>query len=168
MSIQAFVLTILQTKREFDSVRIYIFRCVSEKLSFWYRCIYVCMKECNTRFVWFVDVCACTCINMSVVERKCVCCTWLFVCLGSLISLKWPLSIFIRRRKSDWQRGSRSEKDGKKQCLALIDRGSYKRGVKWREGSDMRWIERRALRPRAAVGIKAQQPAGPEFKACVG
>lgn len=44
---------------------------------------------------------ACTCIDASVLERKCACCTWLFVCLAWLISLKWLLSIFIRLRKSD-------------------------------------------------------------------
>ncbi len=101
----------------------YILMCVRENrvsIVFCFIAFLVCVQEC---------VRACTYIDISGLERKRVCCTWLFCCLGELISLKWPPSIFIKLREREWRRVSRREKDGKKQWLALIDRGADKRGV---------------------------------------
>lgn len=129
-------------------------------------CVSMCIREHWVSVVLesenatpVVSLCVCAhALMLSALERKCVRRIWLCVCLGYLISLKWPPSIFIKLRKSDSE-GSGSETDRKTQCLALIDSGSDKRGVEMERGKrNMRWIKRRAGRPWAAEGTKAQQP----------
>lgn len=75
----ASILTVLQTKTEL--VCVLFWALVPSAI-----CVHRCVLESKntTRFsrLFSVDMCACTCINISVLERKCVCHTWLFVCLG--------------------------------------------------------------------------------------
>lgn len=102
---------------------------------------------------------ACTFIDGTWKEH-CVRSAWLFVCLGLLISLKWPPSIFIRQRRVTEKRGGVCK--GKKQWLALIDRGSNERGAEMRERMGHELNSKESGVTLSCCRQKARLPCGPK------